>query len=174
MVYDVCNKHLKIHNYLGNIRFRKCQIIKINWIYYYNIHNNLYYKNKPIQKRIKEKTRVSSIIKSTVKGKLSNNYWLKANNPHTNSFYKFICCTGSGKKIYYKSEFIIPPDIKYAYLKHYHFKSFEEYCYKIKRGKADSFNKRLKFRIIKIYENNKNNVDKLKIMKKIFNIDSII
>ena len=29
-----------------------------------------------------------------------------------------------------------PPDYKFAYLKHYHTKSIEEFCKKIKRGRA--------------------------------------
>ena len=97
------------------------------------------------------------------------NYWSKMNNPHT-SLNNFTSCSSSGKIINYSSPFNIPPDIKYAYLKHYHFKSFEELCIKIKRGDADSFNKNLTNKIIKFYNNNKSNKNKLKIMKKIFNI----
>ena len=73
-------------------------------------------------------------IKSTVRGNLSKNYWSKAINPHT-SINKFIACSSSGKIINYTSPIIAPPDIKYAYLKHFQNKSFEEYCLKIKRGR---------------------------------------
>ena len=117
--------------------------VKINWIYYYNVNNSLYYENKPLQIRIREKIRISRVIKSTVRGKLPINYWSIMLDPHT-SLNKYVSCSSSGKIIDYKSSLNDPPDVKFAYLKHYHYKSFEEYCYKLKRGKADSYNKNLK------------------------------
>ena len=162
--------NLKIQGFLGNIKFRKCQNVKINWIYYFNVKNNLYYENKPLQKRIREKIRISRVIKSTVRGQLPINYWTKMLDPHS-SLLKFISCSSSGKIIDYKSSLNDPPDIRYAYLKHYHYKSFEEFCYKLKRGKADSYNKNLKKKIIKFIKKNKHNKKKLNIMKKIFNLE---
>ena len=90
-------------------------------------------------------------------------------NPHT-SLNKFISCSSSGKIINSLSPYNVPPDVKYAYLKHFHYKSFEEFCIKIKRGHADSLNKYLKYRINNFINKNKNNKEKLKIMKKKINI----
>ena len=159
--------NMKIQKFLGNNIFKKCVNIKINWIYYSN-SKGLYFENKPLEKRL-SKGKSSRCIKSTVRGNLSINYWSKMYNPHT-SVNKFISCSSSGKIINSLSPYNVPPDVKYAYLKHFHYKSFEEFCIKIKRGHADSLNKNLKYRIHNLINKNKNNKEKLKIMKKIFKI----
>ena len=97
------------------------------------------------------------------------NYWLNMKNPHS-SLNNFNSCSSSGQHISYSTPFINPPDYKYAILKHYHNKSFEEYCRKILRGRADTNNANLKKIIQYLYENNKYNKKKLNIMKRIFNI----
>ena len=91
------------------------------------------------------------------------------NNPHT-SLNKFVTCSGSGKIINYSASYS-PPDIKLAYLKHYYFKSFEEFFIKKNRGDGDknNLNKKLK----EIFDSNKNDSNKLEIMKKIFNITAL-
>ena len=57
-------------------------------------------------------------------------------NPHSSKL-RFTSCSSSGKKIKYDSPFNNPPDYTNALLKHYGNKSFEEYCNKLKRGRAD-------------------------------------
>lgn len=159
-----------IQDYLGITKFKKCQNIKINWIYYGN-KTSLYYENKPLEQRFKTRIRISRCIKSTVRGNLSINYWSRAKNPHT-SLNKFVSCSSSGKNVNYSTSIYSPPDVKFAYLKHYHDKSFEEFCIKIKRGNADSYNLHLNKKLKEIFEKNKNNINKLKIMKRIFNIST--
>ena len=108
-------------------------------------------------------------IKSTVRGNLSINYWYQASNPHS-SGNQFNSCSSSGKIIDSTSPFNEPPDIKYAFLKHYHFKSFEEYCIKLKRGRADLDNTDLISKLKDFYLKNKNDISKIIIMNKIFNL----
>jgi len=158
----------KIQDYLGIKKFKKCQNIKINWVYYDN-NTNLYYENKPLEQRLTTKIKLGRCIKSTVRGNLSINYWSKFGNPHT-SLNKFVSCSGSGKIINYSASIYTPPDVKLAYLKHYHIKSFEELCIKINRGNADSSNKLLNEKIKKFFDSHKSDKNKLKIMKNIFNI----
>jgi hypothetical protein len=156
--------NLKAQEFFGKDRFNKCINIKINWVFYYSNSDVLYYEDKPFQERFKN-FKENRHIKSTVRGNLSYNYWSKALNPHT-SLNSFTACSCSGKIINFKSPFNEPPDIKYAYLKHYHKKSFEEYCMKVKRGKPSYFPK---YKIIlDLYKKNKNNKEKLEIFKKIF------
>ena len=160
--------NMKIQKFLGSNKFKKCINIKINWVYYDGI-SSLYFENKPLKKRLKSPNKIGRCIKSTVRGHLPINYWSKMINPHT-SLNNFTSCSSSGKIINYSSPFNLPPDIKYAYLMHYHFKSFEEFCIKIMRGNADSLNKK-KTDIIKGFiKKNKNDKKKLKIMKKVFNL----
>ena len=65
----------------------------------------------------------------------------------------------------FSSSFNDPPDIKYAFLKHYHYKSFEEFCIKLKRGKPDQDNHDLILRLKSFYQQNKYDLNKLNIMK---------
>ena len=158
---------VKIQDYLGIKEFKKCDTVKINQILYEN-YTQVYYENKPLKQRLKKRIRISRHIKSTVRGNLPINYWSKMRNPHT-SLNKFVTCSGSGKIINYSSSYA-PPDVKLAYLKHYYFKSFEEFCIKRKRGNADSKNLQLNQKLKEFFDSYKNDTNKLKIMKKIFNI----
>ena len=165
---EIKTKNTTIQKFLNNKRYKKCQNIKINWVFYSNEYS-LFYENKPVQQRINYSIRLNKHIKSTVRGNLSINYWLNTKNAHS-STNKFISCGSSGKIINHESPFNDPPDIKYAFLKHYHFKSFEEYCIKLKKGKVDSNKYNFTQRIKYFYLQNKNDINKLIIMNKIFNL----
>ena len=134
--------------------------------------NVLYYENKSLYERVKD-FEYDEHIKSTVKGNLSTNYWDNYINPHT-SASNFVSCSSSGKIIKSDSFFNYPPDYINAKLKHYYYKSFEEYCLKIKRGQADRNEKEnidiIYYKYKKLYDRSRNNSEKIKIMKKIFNI----
>ena len=106
-------------------------------------------------------------IKSTVRGRLTKNYWTRWENSHS-SKDTFKSCSSSGKSVSGKSAYINPPDYKYAFLKHYYHKSFEEYCLKLKRGWPDPTNQTLW--INNLLNDNKNSKEKLKIIKKILNL----
>ena len=115
--------------------------------------NDLFnYENKTLNKRFKtpvyNDTR-NNVIKSTVRGNLKINYWENMNNPHTPN-NDYIACSSSGKIVDSKNFFVNPPDYKFALLKHYATKTIEEYCLKIKRGRADT----------KLLLNNKTLLDK--------------
>ena len=161
---------VKIQDFLGIKEFKKCDTVKINQILYEN-YTKLYYENKPLKERLKKRGRISWHIKSTVRGNLPINYWSKMNNPHTSS-NKFVTCSGSGKIVKYNASYS-RPDVKFAYLKHYYFKSFEEFCIKKNRGDADKNNLNLNKKLKEIYEAYKKDTKKLKIMKKIFNITAL-
>ena len=93
-------------------------------------------------------------------------------NPHSSS-NNFNSCNSSGKKINYWSTSNNPPDYQHAFIKHYHNKSFEEYCIKLQRGRSDLTNKeKYENQKQKFFNENKNDKIKLNIMKKIFNITS--
>ena len=163
--------------FLKDKKLAHCQNIKINWLDYYD-NNLLYYENKPLQERIqifRYDAPVNIHIKSTIKGNLSKNFWENARNPHT-SRTNYTTCSSSGKIIKYNSPYNNPPDFTNAKLKHYRYKSFQEYCLKIKRGRADcDDNKRkqlMKKSLKQLHLQIQNNSEKAKIFHKIFN-DSI-
>ena len=130
-----------------------------------------YYENKPLSKRFKSFS-PNKHIKSTVRGNLSTNYWERLNNPHT-SLLNITTCSSSGKLISYLSPFNDPPEITNAILKHYYYKSFEEFCIKQKRGKGDHKKEGNKLLVESSFKNfylsNKNDTEKLKIVLRIFN-----
>ena len=172
---ELIPKSLNIQSFLINERFTNCQNIKINWVYYTN-NNSLYYENKSLSERVNIpifNLPVNHLIKSTVRGKLPINYWSLAENPHT-SLNKFNTCSSSGKIIDYKSPYNDPPEFKFAFLKHLQYKSFEEYCLKIRRGRPISqYQSYREDKIKQLFESNKNNTEKLKILIKIFNSSKI-
>ena len=162
-------KNQTIQAFLSNKRYKNCQSIKINWLIYESDKELLYYENKSLSIRFNKPiydNNGNKLIKTTVRGKLTN-YWKRWETPHSCK-NRYNSCNSSGKKVIPKEVIVDPPDYKYAYIKHYYKKSFEEYCLKIKRGWPDEADK-IYAKNILIYEN-KNNSEKLNIIKKIFNI----
>lgn len=171
---ELNEKYKTIQDFLNDKIFKNCQVIKINWFMYLN-KENLYYENKPIQERIKSfKYNDSSNkhIKSTVKGNLGVNYWKKAPTAHSSSL-NITSCSSSGKKINFDSPYNEPPDYTNAKLNHYYYKSFEEFCIKIKKGRVSLPRKTRNENIKKLYKiiylQIKDNDEKKNIFNRIFN-----
>ena len=170
---ELKEKNITIQEFLNNERYKNCQNIKINWLEYNSKNEALHYENKPLRLRF-IKAFYNSIsnkhIKSTVRGAINKNYWSKWKNPHS-SLIKFKSCSSSGKYVNSQTPFIDPPDYKYAFIKHYSRKSFEEFCLKIKRGWPDLTDKNIFKKIL--IEKNRNFNEKIKIIKNIFNLSSV-
>ena len=170
---EINQRYSKIQDFLKDKIFNNCQNIKLNWLLSINNHI-LYYENKPLQQRIKNfnyNNSANKLIKSTVRGNLPVNYWYNMSNPHT-SILNITSCSSSGKIIASDLTHIFPPDFTNAKLKHYYYKSFEELCIKIKRGKCD-LTKNISDKIIIekykiLYEQSKNNPTKIKILNDVF------
>ena len=159
-----------IQKFLENERYKKCQDIKINWLLYSSEKEVIYYEKKPLSLRFKKKLLdrgENILIKSTVRGGLVKNYWSRWENSHT-SIDTFKSCSSSGRKVSGKTAFVNPPDYKFAFIKHYQTKSFEEYCLRLKRGWPDSTNKTMY--ITNLLNDNKNSKKKLGIIQRILNI----
>ena len=166
---------MKINIFLNNKRFYKCQNIKINWLFYSD-NNLIYYQNISIQKSFITpvyNNRANIHIKSTVRGNLKTNYWCNVKDPHT-SQNNFNSCSSSGNIIKYNSPYVDPPEYKYAFLKHYHTKTIEEFCAKIKRGRATRkvvlSEKEIKYRIMLFFTLNNLTKEKLDVVRHQFNI----
>ena len=172
---ELKHSYKKIKDFLKNKKFEKCQNIKINWLMYSD-NGLLRYENKPIKERFTSpifNDPANIYIKSTVKGNLKINYWKNMNNPHS-SHNNYVSCDPSGKIISSKKFYVIPINYKYAVLRHYATKTIEEYCLKIKRGRADTKvilnHKTLEDKFKYFFLRNKKNKFKLNYIKKIFNI----
>ena len=162
-----------IQEFLDNERYKKCQNVKINWLIYSSDKEILFFKNQFLKERFKKpifNDKANIHIKSTVRGGLKKNYWSRWENSHT-SIDTFKSCSSSGKRVSGKTAFINPPDYKYGFLKHYYYKSFEEFCLKLKRGWPDTTNK-TKW-INNLLNSNKYSNTKLMIIKKVLNLNLI-
>ena len=167
---EIIPKNQTIKNFLNNEKYIKCQNIKINWLLYSSSEEILNFINKPMKERFKKpmfNDGANIHIKSTVRGSLTKNYWTRWENSHS-SIDTFKSCSSSGKSVSGKSAYINPPDYKYAFLKHYYYKSFEEYCLKLKRGWPDPTNQTIW--INNLLKDNRHSKEKLKIIKKILNL----
>lgn len=168
------NKSRNIKEYLSNKKFKKCANIKINWLMFSD-NDLLYYENIPLQKRFSTPLfgdGANNIIKSTVRGNLKFNYWRSMSNPHSSSNY-LTACNSMGNIIDPTSFYIAPFNHEYSYLKHYPTKTIEEYCNKIKKGRADLLIK-LDYNNLENYYNyffqrNKKTKEKIDYFKKSFN-----
>ena len=163
-----------INLFLNDKIFNECINIKINWLMYSD-NDLMYYENKPIQERFTKfllHDPGNNIIKSTIRGNLKTNYWDNMENPHTSN-NDYISCNSLGIKISSRAYGNIPPTFKNAFIKHYATKSIEEYCKKIKRGRADlkrTLNKKTIREVIKyFFTRNKFTEKKLNYFKKMFN-----
>jgi hypothetical protein len=148
-----------IKNFLKESKFNNCKIIYLNFIIYTD-NNNLYYENKTVISRFKEKFLYN------------NKYWgksiIRGNIPRINITHahyitsKIPACNGFGK---ISKKFKI--DSKYYYFKHYSFKSTEEYCNKLNKGNVafdnNIYKKLSKIRAYFFY--NKITIDKIKILE---------
>ena len=169
---ELVPSNMTAKNFFSQEKFKLCEVIKLNWLLY-KTNESLYYENIPLHKRMiipLYGIRENEHIKSSARGNLTPNYWSNTINPHT-SQNNFTTCSSSGKIINSSSPFNSPIEYQYAYLKHYHFRSFEELCLKIKRGRPVPEYKKFRLEKIKsLIEENKNNTEKMDIIKRIFNI----
>jgi len=168
-------KNTSIQQFLGNKRYKKCQNIKINFLFYSD-NELLYYDKRPVQERFKHpllNNRNNVFIKSTVRGGLKENYWNKSISSHS-SLMNYTSCNSLGEFMQYDSVKNRKINYKYAVLKHYYTKSVEEYANKTKRGEAFfryiDFNKRKARRIDNYFFYNRKTKKKIKLFKKLFSI----
>ena len=168
------NKNKNIKEYLNNKIFKKCANIKINWLMFSD-NDLLYYENIPLQKRFTTPLyhdNANIIIKSTVRGNLKFNYWRSMNNPHSSSNY-LTACNSMGNITNPTTFYSSPFNHEYSYLKHYPTKTIQEYCNKIKKGRADLLikidNKTLENYFNYFFERNKKAKKKIEYFKNSFN-----
>jgi hypothetical protein len=149
-----------IKKYLKEDKFNKCKIIYLNFIFYSD-NNILYYKNESVISRFKERSFNNKKYwgKSIIRGNIEG---LNITFPHrlTN---KFQPCNGFGK---ISKSFKI--DSEYYYIKHYSFKSTEEYCYKLNKGNIlynNDYHRKF-YKINKYFEYNRITLNKINLLEK--------
>ena len=137
--YIYLKKYKNIKDYLNKNKFKYCQIIHLNQVFYTD-NDLLYYDNRSLKVRfpIKEpkangkKTGGISPIKSIVRGKIPKLYIQSIHFGNKN----YNMCDGFGNKRYFTGWETNKTDFEYYYFIHYFSKSTEEFINKIKRGDA--------------------------------------
>jgi len=140
-------KHKNIHHLFNSINYDEFDIIHVNWIYF-DDKDLIYYDNRPLKIRFtrprylynnkNENNKMDIHIKSIIRNRFINFEW--KGNPHTPSGL-FNCCDINGKKINnspfnHKNPAILS-NLTVPYLKHFCFKTVEEYFKKkLPRGSA--------------------------------------
>ena len=140
--YLYLRNYNNIKDYLEQPKFKKCENIQLNWLLYTD-NNFLYYQNKSLQLRFKEKdpyVKFRNITKyrngkSILRGNISN---INITNVHCIS-NTLKTCDGFGFE-----RKIIKPDYKYYYFKHYYCKSTEEFVQKLKKGDVNKVGNNMK------------------------------
>ena len=161
-------KYNNIKFYLKNKKFKRCQIIRLNFIYFTD-NNLLKYDNRPLKERFtmraeyaregKKKNITKPEMKSIIRGKIPK---FSIKSIHMGTFSKrYNICNGFGEKYrgYLKSDF------DNYYIIHYFSKSTEEFIYKIKRGDA-IFRNKMFINIKKYFSLNKITLEKINMFEK--------
>ena len=129
-----------IKTYLRNKKFKTCQVIHLNFIYYTD-NNLLHYDNRTLKERFTLRAKYArepnirnirrTQIKSIIRGKIPN-FYIYSIHIGTNRYDIYNICNGDGEKYngYLKSDF------NNYYFIHYFSKSTQEFINKIKRGDA--------------------------------------
>ena len=167
---EFTDKKLTINKYLSQGKFRKCEVIKFNWLMYYD-NDLIYYDNRTLQERFKKPKFFENdmrTIKCIVRGKIKRNAWINNSGPHeTPPGLKE--CDSLGNFSPYGGGILYPPNYNYAYLKHYSVKSTEEFGYKIIKGLYNGEKFDLENRVDYYFAYNNFTYEKLSLLEKIFN-----
>ena len=167
---EFVDKKITINDYLSQDRFNKCEIIKINWVMYIN-DDLLYYDNRPLEERFPTPTYVKEdvrTVKSIVRNDSRRNPWIRNSAPHEPAS-GLNSCDSIGHYSPYHHGMLYPPILSYCYIKHYHYKSVEEYALKIKKGiyNGTKFNINKKIKVY--FERNNYSKVKVKLFEKMLN-----
>jgi len=167
---EFVDKNITINEYLSQDRFNKCEAIKVNWVMYKN-ENALYYENKPLEERFPTPTYVKEdirTVKSIVRNDSSRNPWVRKSAPHEPASGLYTC-NSIGNYSPFNYGMIDPPVLSYCYLKHYNYKSVEEYVFKIKKGLPNGEKYNLDDYMKLYFERNNYSEVKLELFEKMLN-----
>lgn len=167
---EFVDKNVTINDYLSQERFNKCEVIKINWVMYKN-ESALYYENKSLKERFPTPTYIMEdvrTVKSIVRNDSSRNPWLRYTSPHEPPRGLYTC-NSLGEDCPYNGGVIYPPVLSYCYIKHYHYKSAEEWVSRIKKGLPNGEKHNVEDRVRSYFERNNYSEIKVKYFEKMFN-----
>ena len=165
-------KNIGLKEYLSNKIFDKCEAIAFNWLMYSD--NGLaHYDKRPLNERStlpRPKKDDRTYVKSIVRGNLDRQAFVDKKTNHR-PVPEVKLCDSMGQFVSYYSD-TYPTTYKYAYLKHFCFKSTEEYITKFLKGGCGGLKynlENLEGTIQFYFKNNNFTEEKLKVFEKYFN-----
>ena len=141
MFFDVdeflnLNKYKNIHYFLRDKKYDKCEVIHIQWVTY-DDNDLVHYDNRPLNLRFtrpnfhifKDNLLVKSIFKTYKNVNFKNSH-----SPNGKKIFKCDINGNRNNKIKPKKNIAIESNLTLPYIKHFQFKTVEEYFLKLIRG----------------------------------------
>ena len=158
---------MNIKTYLDMPIFDKCEAIKIHWIVY-DDNNLLYYDKRPLRERLTHglpHNKYNVYHKSLLRGKDYNAVVFPDNNHQPNLDFQQCDAEGIIEKL--GKAIMGPKKYKYCYLRHFTFKTAEEFGIKLLRGFQQNIKYNLEGKINDFTEINELTEEKLKAIENI-------
>ena len=164
------NKTMTFKDYLENPIFDKCDVIRIHWMIY-DDNNLVYYDDRPLNGRFthgRPHDKANIYFKSIIRGKDYGPKVFTISIHQPDQFVKNQCdALGNFETVNHRIKTY--HKFKLCYIKHFKYRTAEEFALKMLRGRHKS----TKFnfdKYIKIYfETNKFTIEKLKVIEHILN-----
>ena len=164
-------KPLGLKEFLSNKIFDKCEAIEFNWLMHTD-NDLVYYDKRPLIERFTEpnyKWRGNAHVKSMVRGNLNKTIFKEKRSNHVPEKNVKIC-DSMGRIIYKYNPFSLsPPVFDYGYLKHFCYKTAEEFSNKLLRGRPRKILYNEQERVEVFFKLNKFSYEKLKVFEKMLN-----
>ena len=165
------DKPLGLKEFLSNEIFDKCEAIEFNWLMHTD-NNLVYYDKRPLIERFTEANynwRGNAHVKSIVRGNLNKTIFKEKRSNHVPDKNVKIC-DSMGRIIRKYNPFSLsPPVFGYGYLKHFCYKTAEEFGNKLLRGRPRKILYNKQERIETFFRLNKFSYEKLKVFEKMLN-----
>lgn len=161
---------LTIKEYLSEPKFKKCDVVVINWLIYSD-NDLVLYDNRSVIQRFTEplyNSEDNRFFKSIVRGNIRFNPWTKSVSCHRPQRARRTCDSyGNRAKTF--NDVLKPPKLDFAYIKHFSTKTAEEFAQRVKRGHPFVVLGTYPQRVDKFFKHNKVTKEKVLILEKMLN-----
>ena len=157
--------------YLNMPVFDKCDVIKIHWLPF-DDNNLVYYDDRPLFERLNHSVYnnfIGKFHKSIVRGKNYDGvvFDKSMHQPNLNTVSEQCDALGNFERL--KFGYLGIPKYKYGYLRHYSYKTAEEFAVKMIRGRHRGTKFNLEEQLNYFFRLNKFTEEKLRVIEHILN-----
>ena len=161
------DKNMNIQTYLDMPIFDKCEAIKIHWLMY-DDNNLLYYDKRPLRERLNHSlphNEYNAYHKSLLRGKEYNAVVFPENNHQPNDDFQQCDAEGNIEKL--GKAVLGPKKYKYSYIRHFSYKTAEEFGFKLLRGFQQNIKYNYEGKIMGFAKVNELTDEKLKVIENV-------